>query len=114
MLVPSNLLAGIRDSKGGSVVLVTMGDKCPGDDEALVPSIRLSRIVCFSSCRQTYSILSTSYNVYSKDVQHRNYSDYLGKIKRSLYILLLRAGVTMTCGNVVPRSSLNNVRTNHS
>ena len=38
--VPRNQLASIHGSKGGSVILVTMGDKCLGN-EALVPSRRL-------------------------------------------------------------------------
>jgi hypothetical protein len=82
-----------------------MGDKCPKGDEALVPSIRLSQVVCFSSCRQAYSILSTSNNVYCKGVQYRNYPDCRESTKKRRYIPLLRAHITMTGGDAVPKGT---------
>jgi hypothetical protein len=68
--VPRNQLVSIHGSKGGSVILVTKGDKCPGNEEALVPSRRLSRIVCFASYRQTHSVLSNLCTIYFKGAQH--------------------------------------------
>jgi hypothetical protein len=58
------------------------GRQCPTGDEALVPSIRLSRIVCFSSCRQAYSILSTSYQVSAGVSNIANNPDNCGTEKR--------------------------------
>lgn len=70
---PGDRPVGIHGSKGGSVVLVTMGEKCPGVMKPLCPLFAYpgSFVSVPAGRRILYCRLHTTYDVYCRGTQHR-------------------------------------------